>query len=153
MEKVGEITGVVGDELEITFCRPEDCGHCHACDGGQKPTVIRVAGKGRVGDYAAVELPAGTVVKASLLAYALPIAGLMLGMLAGRALGGDGPVSVALGGAAGFGLSELAVMLTEKGRRASAKWQPTLRQVFPRENYEGADAPKGETEHDHSPDA
>ena len=34
MEKVGEITGIRGGKLEVSFCRPKDCGHCHACDGG-----------------------------------------------------------------------------------------------------------------------
>ena len=148
MEKIGEITGVAGGQLEITFCRPKDCGHCHACDGGQNPTVIRVAGEGRVGDYAAVELPAGTVVKASLLAYAVPIAGLLLGMLAGQTIGDGQPLGTALGGALGFGACLLLILLTEKRRRASAKWQPTLRQVYPREMYEQSTDSKGENEND-----
>ena len=151
VEKVGEITGVSGGMLEITFCRPQDCGHCHACEGGQTPTVIRVKGEGRVGDYAAVELPTGTVVKASLLAYALPIAGLLLGMLAGQAIGNGSVAASAIGGGACFGLCVLAVLLTEKRRRASSKWQPTLTKVFPRESY-GSGEPKGEETNDHSAD-
>ena len=76
MQKIGEITAADRGTLEVTFCRPEDCGHCHACDGGQKPTVLRLSSAGQacsVGDFAEVELPTGTVVKASLLAYALPL--------------------------------------------------------------------------------
>ena len=147
MEKVGEITGVSGEWLEVSFCRPQDCGHCHACEGGQQPTVVRVAGVGRVGDYASVELPTGTVVKASLLAYALPAAGLIFGMLLGQTLGG-GTAGTAIGGAAGLLLTGGAVAFTEKSRRNSERWQPKLTRVFPREDYEE----KGENNHDHSSD-
>lgn len=149
MVKVGEITGVSGDRLEVSFCRPEDCGHCHACDGGQKPTVIRVQGTGRVGDYAAVELPTGTVVKASILAYAIPLAGLLLGMVIGQAVGGGGAVGATIGGVIGFAACVLVVLLTEKARKNSPKWQPTLTKIFPRETY---DQPKGENRDDHSSD-
>ena len=149
MEKVGEITGIRGGKLEVSFCRPKDCGHCHACDGGQRPTVILVEGEGRVGDYAAVQLPTGTVAKASLLAYAVPIGGLLLGMLAGQAAGGGSVAGTAVGGAAGFGLCVAAILLTEKGRRRSDKWQPKLTKVFSKELYEDA---KGDQNHDHSPD-
>ena len=149
MEKVGEITGIRNGQLEISFCRPKDCGHCHACEGGQKPTVIRVDGEGRVGDYAAVELPTATVAKASLLAYAVPMGGLLLGMLAGKAIGGGGVAGTAIGGGVGFALCVATVAVTEKARRASPKWQPKLTKVFPKELYENE---KGDQENDHSPD-
>lgn len=148
MEKVGEITAVHGSMLEVTFCRPKDCGHCHACEGGQKPTVVRVAGEGRVGDYASVQLPGSTVFKASLLAYALPIGGLFAGMLLGQMIRPDQPIAAAVGGAAGLGLSLLAVFSTEKIRASSARWKPVLTKVFPRELYE----PKGDNSDDHQSD-
>ena len=136
MEKVGEITGKQGELLEVTFCRPQDCGHCHACEGGAEPTVLRLRGEGQIGDYAVVSLPGSTVVKASLLAYVLPIAGLLGGMAIGSALGGEGGVWVAVGGAAGLGLTLGAVWLTERFRSRSARWQPTLTRVLPRSLYE-----------------
>ncbi len=138
MEKVGQITAVTGDLLEVTFCRAEDCGHCHACDGGAQPTVVSVQGKGNVGDYAQVRLPASTVVKASLLAYAVPITGLMGGMLLGNALSGDSPAGGAVGGMIGLGVCLAVVWLTERIRRRSSKWQPVLTRVFPREWYENS---------------
>ena len=134
MQKVGEITAVQADWLEVTFCRPADCEHCHACEGGQKSTVVKVRGEGRLGDYAAVELPTGTVVKASLLAYAFPLAGFLGGIAVGTAMGSSAA-------AAGLGLLGLAlpvavVAMTEKKRRASPDWQPTLVRVIPREPEE-----------------
>ena len=134
MEKIGEITAVKGGALEVTFCRPDDCEHCHACDGGQKRTVVTVVGEGQVGDYAAVELPTGTVVKASLLAYALPLAGLLGGMALGSALGTS--VLAAVCGLIGLGITGGIVALTEKKRQANPKWQPVLVRVLPRAWYQ-----------------
>ncbi|MBR6030080.1 MAG: SoxR reducing system RseC family protein [Clostridia bacterium] len=148
MERIGEITAVNGDRLEVTFCRPEDCGHCRACDGQEKRTVVSVKGSGAVGDLAAVELPTGTVVKASLLAYALPMAGLMGGMLLGYALFPANMAAAAIAGAVGLAVCLAAVRVTEKGRRESTAWQPTLNRVIPQSMYRKAEeAPqeKGET--------
>ena len=83
MERTGTITAVSGDTLEVTFCRPGDCEKCHACIGGEKKHVLLVKGEGHVGDVAVVSLPEQTVVKASALAYLLPLAGLFIGMLLG----------------------------------------------------------------------
>ncbi len=132
MEKIGEITAADRGMLEVTFCRPEDCGHCHACEGGQKPTVLHLSSQGHscsVGDFAEVELPTGTVVKASLLAYALPVAGLMGGMALGSL---SGNAMAAIGGAIGLCACLAVVFLTEKKRRNNPKWQPTLVRVIPR---------------------
>ena len=90
MERTGTITAVSGDTLEVTFCRPGDCEKCHACIGGEKKHVLLVKGEGHVGDVAVVSLPEQTVVKASALAYLLPLAGLFVGMRAGCAAERDG---------------------------------------------------------------
>ena len=86
MEKIGEILSSGNGRLEVSFCSREDCGTCHACDGEKKNTIISLPGEGRVGDYACVELPTGTVVKASLLAYAFPLAFFLLGIYGGNIL-------------------------------------------------------------------
>ena len=133
MEKIGEITAADRATFEVTFCRPEDCGHCHACEGGQKPTVLRVDRAGQtaaIGDLAEVQLPTGTVVKASLLAYALPVAGLMGGMALGSV---KGNAWAAVSGAIGLGICVAIVALTEKKRKGNPRWQPTLVRVIPRE--------------------
>ena len=135
MERVGEVTRVTGDQLEITFCRPEDCEKCHACEGGQESVVLTLRGTAEVGDYACVALPTGTVVKASLLAYALPVAGLFGGMGLGAALFPDAMALQALTGAAGLLLCLGGVWLTERRRRDSAAWQPLLVRILPRAAY------------------
>ena len=83
--------------------------------GGEKKHVLLVKGEGHVGDVAVVSLPEQTVVKASALAYLLPLAGLFIGMLlgalvapqsetAGSAIGGVIGLAAALIGAAAYGV-------------------------------------------------
>ena len=143
MERIGEITAVKGNWLEVTFCRPTDCGHCHACMGTKKQTTVRVKGKGNVGDAASVEIPSSTVLQASMLAYGVPLVTLMAGMFLGSALS---PANQDLGGGIGaiagllVGLGIL--MVTEKGRANNPKWTPVLKQVLPAIKKNPGDAPE-----------
>lgn len=131
MEQVGEVTAVRNGMLEITFCRPEECEKCHGCAGHHKPSVIRMPGEAKVGDAAVVSMPDNVLVKASLLGYILPIAGLLIGMvIAYLAFAND--YAAAIGGVAGLGLALLVVLLTEKKRRANADWQPKVTKIIPR---------------------
>ena len=115
MERTGTITAVSGDTLEVTFCRPGDCEKCHACIGGEKKHVLLVKGEGHVGDVAVVSLPEQTVVKASALAYLLPLAGLFIGMLLGALIA---PQSETAGSAIG-GVIGLAAALID-GKEAQS---------------------------------
>ena len=128
MERTGTITAVSGDTLEVTFCRPGDCEKCHACIGGEKKHVLLVKGEGHVGDVAVVSLPEQTVVKASALAYLLPLAGLFIGMLLGALVA---PQSETAGSAIG-GLAAVLIGLTatEKKRSQSGEYAPKLLRVI-----------------------
>lgn len=134
MERMGEVTAVRGELLEITFCRPSDCEKCNACHGGQKVTTLLVPGQASLGDAALVELPAGTLAQASALAYGLPLAGLLLGAGAGAVLfPANGDVAAVLCGLAGLGAAALALCLTERRRKRDPRWQPKLIEIIPKE--------------------
>ena len=133
MERTGEVTAVRGEWLEVTFCRPADCEHCHACAGGQKETRLTVRGSAKPGDLAVVEMPQARVMKASAIAYAIPLAGLLLGLVLGSALfpqSGEG--AGAIGALVGLGLAVAGVALTEGIRRKNPAWQPQLREIIPK---------------------
>ena len=133
MQRIGEVTAVHGDLLEITFCRPSDCEKCNACHGGQKVMKIHVRGKASLGDGAVVEMPTSTIVQASVLAYGLPLAGLLLGMAAGTIFfPQNADVAGVLCGAAGLGLMVLIVRLTESKRRNDPRWKPQLIEIIPK---------------------
>ncbi len=133
MERLGEVTRVDGKWLEITFCRPSDCDKCHACMGGSKTTTLRLEGKANVGDQALVSMPDSTITQASLIAYGLPLAGLLTGMFIGDAIyPAEHSVGALIGAAAGLGLSLIVLLATERMRRSNPKWSPQLKRIIPR---------------------
>ena len=138
LQRIGEVTAVRGDTLEITFCKPEECASCHGCDGHSQATVITVKGQANLGDAAIVEMPDQVLVKASVLGYVLPVTGLLGGMAIGYfAVGGD--IATAVGGVIGLGLCATIVMLTDKKRRDNPAWQPVLQKILPKETLTRAD--------------
>ncbi|MDD6050107.1 MAG: SoxR reducing system RseC family protein [Clostridiales bacterium] len=132
MERLGEVTRVDGKWLEITFCRPSDCEKCHACMGGEKTTTLRLEGKAQLGDRVLVELPASTVTQASLIAYGLPLAGMLIGMFLGdRFVPLGNSLGTLLGAAIGLALPLGYLLVTERKRRQNPKWTPQIIRVIP----------------------
>jgi len=132
MKQPGEITNARGGMLEVTFCRPDACAKCGACEGGKKEHKIWVRGEGETGDIAVVEMPDGLVARASAIAYGLPLFGLLAGMVAGNLLCGGGNAGTLIGGAAGLAISLIALKMTEKKRAARDEWQPKVVEVIAR---------------------
>ena len=124
MEKTGEVVEVKNGQLTIRFERPEACGECHACDGHKHQSTIQVAGDAQIGDSVTVSMPDGQVAKASLLAYAIPLLGLLLGLFIGGSFGGDIPAIV--GSAIGLALSFFTLRLVDGRLRDNAQWSPRL---------------------------
>lgn len=137
MERTGEVTAVLGDKIEITFCRPAECEHCHACIGGESQRRMIVQGEASVGDQAVVEMPAADVAKASAIAYLLPLAMLLCGMFAGALLfPAARDAAAAIGAVIGLALSLIVLKTTEKKRSGDPKWQPQLVRVIARKGTE-----------------
>lgn len=131
MERLGEVTKVEGKWLEITFCRPSDCDKCHACMGGSKTMTLRLQGKAEVGDKALVSMPASTVTSASLMAYGMPLAGMLIGMFAGsKLLPLENSLGTIIGAAIGLLLPIIGLVATEKKRRSNPKWTPQLVRII-----------------------
>ena len=132
MERTGEVTAVRGEWLEVTFCRPADCEKCNACGMGRKQTSMMVRGRASLGDRAVVSMPTTTVMQASLLAYVLPLVGLLIGLFGGVTLFPQAENAAGLIGALiGLAIPLVCLLLTEKRRRQSDRWQPTLIEVIP----------------------
>lgn len=132
MERLGEVTKVDGKWLEITFCRPSDCDKCHACMGGPQTATLRLEGKANVGDSVLVELPASTVNIASLMAYGLPLAGMLGGMLLGdKFIPLEGSLGSLIGAVVGLAISLAYLLVTEKNRRQNPKWTPQIKRIIP----------------------
>lgn len=139
MERTGVVKAVDGKWLEIEFCRPKDCEKCNACSGSQKVMSLRLEGAASVGDTVVVRLPQSTVTLASVIVYAVPAAGLFLGMILGSKLlpmGND--LGSAIGGIFGVCIPALVLYLTEKRRKADPRWTPQLVRVIPAAEMGGA---------------
>ena len=131
MERLGEVTKVDGKWLEITFCRPSDCDKCHACMGGPQTATLRLEGKANVGDSVLVELPASTVNIASLMAYGLPLAGMLGGMLLGdKFIPLEGSLGSLIGAVVGLAIPLVYLLVTEKNRRQNPKWTPQIKRII-----------------------
>lgn len=132
MERTGEVKAVDGKWLVIEFCRPSDCEKCNACHGGSKVMSLRIKGQAKVGDKVVVYLPPSAVTQASLIAYAIPAAGLLLGILLGDMLyPTENSIGGIIGGIIGMGVPALIVFIVERLRKSDARWTPQLLRVIP----------------------
>ena len=95
MTNRGIVKEVNGDMLTIAFERHEACGDCHACMHGSTNCakhIVRLKGRAEVGDEVVVEMDTSHVMAASAMAYMIPFAGFMIGLLSSYLLGASEPV-------------------------------------------------------------
>ena len=130
MRQPGEITQVKNGMMQVTFCRPEACAACNACEGGKKEHSIWVRGDGRVGEIAIVDMPEKMVAKASFLAYGMPLVMLLAGLILGNVLAGGKDLGTALGALIGLAAGMLILKVTEKNRRGREEWTPQVVDVL-----------------------
>jgi len=99
LEETGQVVDVEGDFAWIESERQSTCGNCSARKGcgtgviakvlGRKRMRLRVVNKvgARIGDHVVIGIAESGVVRGSLAVYAMPLAGLFAGALAGQLLG------------------------------------------------------------------
>lgn len=134
MTRSGEITKSGHGMIQISFCRPDACAKCGACEGGKKETVIWLKGNGNIGDTAIVDMPESVVASASALAYLLPLVCLLVGLLLCNVLFDGNEILMLVGGGIGLLLAMLLLKITEKKRTASPQWTPSLIDIIPKEH-------------------
>ena len=92
----------------------------------------------QVGDTVVVSLPQSTVTLASMIVYAIPAAGLFLGMILGeKLLPLENNLGGVIGGIIGVGIPALVLYLTEKRRKDDPRWTPQLIRVIPAAEMNG----------------
>lgn len=125
MRREGRVVASEQGRVSVCFQRPEACQSCGACAGHQHETLAWIPGDAPVGSRVEVEMPDQQVVKASLLAYALPLLLLLAGLFAGMRLF----QSEIAGAALGIGLMALSyglLRLAEKRMGKKRQWQPRI---------------------------
>lgn len=127
MLRTGRVVNAKNGEVEVCFERPEACAHCGACGGEKHETLVSIPGDAPVGSWVDVEMPDKQVLKASLLAYVLPLVMLFLGLWIGSLIF-EKEALWAVTGIACMGLSWLLLRLIDKKVRRTG-WQPRILKV------------------------
>ncbi len=119
LEERARVLVTEGDLARLEVERPSSCGGCGASGGcgtallGKWLTRHRLRVRAlnpigaRPGDWVVVGLADEVLTQASLVAYLLPLVGLILGAAVGQAFGGE-PLAI-LGGGAGLAAGLMAV--------------------------------------------
>jgi sigma-E factor negative regulatory protein RseC len=123
IEETGVVVAVAGDSAEVETRRQGACGSCSANGAcgtsllarylGRKPLLLRarnLAGAAP-GDLVVVGVPEDGLMRASLVAYLVPLLGLIAGGIAGPVLypaGGDGTAALTAFAGLALGLVWLA---------------------------------------------
>jgi len=125
----GKVVAGENGVLEVCFERPEACAHCGACGGQKEETLVKIPGNVPVGRWIDVDMPEGQVLKASMLAYVMPLLMLLGGLALGSALFKNEALC-ALTGIVCMGLSWLILRLVETKMRKKDVWQPKIVNVY-----------------------
>ena len=129
MLRSGKVVAAENGVLEVCFERPEACAHCGQCGGQKGETFVKISGDVPVGRWIDVDMPEGQVLKASMLAYVMPL----LMLLGGLALGSvvfENDIFKALTGIVCMGISWLVLRWVEKRMKGKSVWQPKVVNVY-----------------------
>jgi len=137
MLRTGTVVASGNGQLTLLFERPEACEKCGACGGRRHGHQVILPGEAAVGDLVTVNMPEARVVSASALAYLIPLAGLLAGLIIGAgqaervAPGMSADLLAALCALAGLALSLPLLMLADRAVRGRARWTPQITTILP----------------------
>jgi positive regulator of sigma E activity len=129
-------TGIVVDrapgQLIVAFERPEACAQCGRCDGGRHAHRVNLAGEAELGDRVTVELPEAGVTATALMAYAVPLACVLLPLALSATLrvrlapGMSEDRFAGLCALAGLAVAALYWKLVDRRIRGKRRWTPQI---------------------------
>ena len=129
-DHIGLVTSVKDGTAQIRFLRSSACAHCGACltvgDSEMEIALPNTLGA-KEGDRVAVDLSPKRVVQASLLAYALPLALLIAGVLVGSRIADWAGLAL---GIADCGLGYLILRIVEKSSAKKHSFQPRMTRIL-----------------------
>ena len=124
MLRTGKVVAQKNGMLEVCFERPEACAHCQAC-GEAHESLVTIPGDAPVGSRIDVDMPEKQVLKASAIAYVIPLLMLLAGLALGTALFHQ-EAAAAILGLGGMGLGFLALRFIDRHMRHRDLWQPRI---------------------------
>jgi len=142
MLRTGTVIACENRQITVLFERPEACQKCGACGGGRhghRITLADASGVAEMGDRISVDMPEARLISASALAYLIPLAGLLIGLLWGAgqaesvAPGMSPDLFAALCALAGLAASLPLLMLADRMIRGKARWMPQIVEIHGQE--------------------
>ena len=137
LRHTGVVAGVENGMAAVRFVRSSMCKHCGACmTAGDSQMEVRVANTlgAAVGDTVEVSLSASSMLTASAWCYLFPLAGLLVGVLAGARISELGALLLGLGLC---GLCFLVLYLLDKlVFRRNKRFVPKLVRIVSEETNE-----------------
>jgi len=121
-----EKTGVA----TITYIRPEACARCGACGSLTQTGTIDLKADCAVGNWVKVVLPDGRFMKATAMAYVIPLIGFLAGLFAGYFASGGHELAALGGSLIGLGLCVGILKWNEKRIAGKPEWTPHVAEVY-----------------------
>lgn len=90
LRTVGTVKELNGSSATVVFKRTNACGDCHACvsfGSDMAETELKNTLGAKAGDRVSIELHSGSVFKAGLILYGIPLVALMIGAFLGSLIG------------------------------------------------------------------
>ena len=129
-DHIGTVTSVANGTVQIHFLRGSACAHCGAClTVGESEMEISLPNTlgAKEGDRVAVDLSPKRVVQASLLAYAVPLLLLIVGVLVGSKYADWAGLAL---GIFACGIGYLILRIVEKKSAKSRRFQPRMTRIL-----------------------
>lgn len=127
---IGIVTELVGRDAKVRFLRSSACAHCGACltvgSSEMEITLPNTLGA-KPGDRVAVDLSPKRMVQASLLAYAVPLALLIAGVLIGSRYADWAGLVLGVGAC---GIGYLILRVVEIRSRKKKSFQPRMERIL-----------------------
>lgn len=130
---IGTVVAIEHGDAVIRFQRSAMCAHCGGCLAiGDKEVEMRLPNTldAQCGDRVSVSMQGRHVARASLVAYAIPLAFLVAGVGLGSLLSETGGL---IGGVLGCAGSYFVLKATEKRRKAKALYRPMMSAIIDQE--------------------
>jgi len=127
---IGIVKELAGGDAKVHFTRGSACAHCGACltvgSSEMEITLPNTLGA-KPGDRVSVDLSPKRMVQASLLAYAVPLALLIAGVLIGSRYADWAGLALGLGAC---GIGYLILRLVELRTRKKKTFQPRMVRIL-----------------------
>ncbi|MBF7095878.1 SoxR reducing system RseC family protein [Alkalibacter mobilis] len=140
MKEIGVVRSITGKKANVTINRHAACGDCGACSvGKEKMTMEAVAFNGigaKEGEIVEVEMQFTNIMKASMIAYGIPLVMFVVGAIIGFYFLnemmnlGDSPMPAFFLGTVMTAMTYVIIKIAEKAGKFSKGYEPQITAVI-----------------------